>query len=81
MQNKQNGQKTTFELRKCAPNVIFPRFRGGIWFIKVVSDFRFGDRKCHFWYPRICIFCAKYANPWVPKMALPVPETNIRDHF
>ena len=24
----KNGQKNTFELRKCAPNVIFPRFRG-----------------------------------------------------
>ena len=25
-------------------------FRGVIRCIKVVSDFRFGDRKCHFWY-------------------------------
>ena len=32
--------------------MIFPRFRGVIRSIKVISDFRFGDRKCHFWYPK-----------------------------
>ena len=30
----------------------FFRFRGVIKSIKVVLDFCFGDRKCHFWYPQ-----------------------------
>ena len=77
----KKGQKTTFEWQKCVPNVIFPRFRGGIWSIKVVSDFRFGDPKCHFWYPQNCIKCIKNTILGVPEMALLVPETKIRDHF
>ena len=52
MQNNQYGQKTTFKWPKRVPKVFFPRFRGVIWSIKVVSNFRFGDRKCHFWYPQ-----------------------------
>ena len=47
--------KKTFEIRKRVPNVIFPRFRGGIWPIKMVSEFGFG---VHFWYPQNRIFCA-----------------------
>ena len=35
-------------LQRC----FFLRFRGVIRFIKVVSDFCFGDRKCHFCYPQ-----------------------------
>ena len=34
----------------------FSWFRGVIRFIKVISDFCFGDRKCHFWYPQNCKF-------------------------
>ena len=52
MQNNQNGQKTTFKWPKRVPKVIFPRFWGVIWSIKVVSDFRFGDQKCLFRYPQ-----------------------------
>ena len=81
MQNQSNGQKTTFEWQKCISNVILLRFRGGNWSIKVVSDFRFGDWKCHFGYPRNREYCANYAILGVPKMTLPVPETKIRDHF
>ena len=51
MQNNQNGQKTTFKWPKRIPKVFFSRFRGVIWSIKVVSDFRFRHRKYHFWYP------------------------------
>ena len=37
--------------------MIFPWFRGVIWTIQVVSDFRFRHRKCHFW-----SFPFKYAD-------------------
>ena len=57
------AKKNTFEWRKYVPEVIFPTFRGGIWSLKVVSDFRFGDRKCHFWYPKIAYF-AQYLQFW-----------------
>ena len=59
------AKKTAFEWQKCVPNVIFPRFRGGIWSIKVVSDFCFGDWKCHFWYPQNRKYCAKYNVSWL----------------
>ena len=49
MQNMSYGQNTTFEWPKRVAKVIFPRFRGVITYIKVVSVFRFGHRKCHFW--------------------------------
>ena len=55
------AKKNTFEWRKCVPEVIFLRFRGGIWSIKVVSDFRFGDRKCHFWSPPNRKYCTIFA--------------------
>ena len=46
------AKKTTFDVQKCVPGVIFPRLRGVISSIKVISDFCFGDRKCFFWYPQ-----------------------------
>ena len=45
---EKNGQKTTFEWPKVVSEVNFPAFWGVIRSIKVVSVFRFGDRKCRF---------------------------------
>jgi len=46
-----------------------------------VEKTTFRDQKCHFWYPRNRKYCANYAILGVPKVALPVPETKIQDHF
>ena len=45
---RSNGRKTTFEWPKVVSEVIFPAFWGVFRSIKVVSVFRFGDRKCRF---------------------------------
>ena len=59
----------------------FPRFRGVIWSIKVVSDFGFGDRKCSFWYPPNPPKCAKVPDFGYQKMGLGVPEIKNGDQF
>ena len=38
MQSNEMAKKNTFNVQKCVPEVIFPRFRGVIGSIKVVSD-------------------------------------------
>ena len=45
---RSDGRKTTFEWPKVVSEVSFPAFWGVIRSIKVVSVFRFGDRKCRF---------------------------------
>ena len=45
---RNNGRKNTFEWPKVVSEVDFPAFWGVIRSIKVVSVFRFGDRKCRF---------------------------------
>ena len=44
--------KYHFRVAKTCCKGDFHRFRGVIRFIKVVSVFRFGHWKCHFWYPQ-----------------------------
>ena len=45
---RSNGRKTTFEWPKVVSELSFPSFWGVFRSIKVVSVFRFGDRKCRF---------------------------------
>ena len=81
MQNMSNSQNTTFEWPKRVAKVFFLRFRGVIRSIKVVSVFRFGHQKCHFWYPQNPQEGLILAILGVPKMALPMPEMKNGDHF
>ena len=69
------------EWSKWVPKVIFPRFRGVIRSIKVVSVFHFGHWKCHFWYPQNSQKGVILGILGEPKMALPMPETKNGDHF
>ena len=61
--------------------VIFLRFKGVIRSIKVVSIFRFGHWKCHFWYPQNSQKGVILAILGEPKMAFPMPETKNGDQF
>ena len=71
------AKKPLLSCKNVFPMWFFLDLGGGIWSTKVDSDFRFVDRKCHI----LRIFCPIFAISGVPNMALPVPETKIRDHF
>jgi len=45
-------KKTLSSDKNAILNCFFLRYRGDIWSMKVVSDFSFGYRKYHFWYPK-----------------------------
>ena len=80
----QNGQKTTFEWPKCIPEVIFPRFWGGICIEKCFWIFDSGTRSTIFGTPeklKPTKKCVGFSFSRVPKMVLTVPESKIRKHF
>ena len=54
---------------------------GGYLVFKSGLGFSFWGPEVPFLVPPNCKYCAKYAILRVPEMALPVPETKIRDHF
>ena len=80
----QNGQKTTFGWPKYIPEVIFPRFWGGICIEKCFRIFDSGTGSTIFGTPeklKPTHFWGSLRFSGVPKMVLLVPESKIRKHF
>ena len=83
-QKIHHGQKNTFEWPKCIPEVIFPRFWGGICIEKCFWIFDSGTRSTIFGTPEKLKPTQKWVGfsfSGVPKMVFRVPESKIRKHF